>query len=154
MKQVSAEKLHKFAKDELKNMVDQPRSTMIWDISETGLKVGHLKISLEGEKWSVLVDSVQKKMFNKKINAVTFAILWQRENYNLAQDLLENDSSQGYLQQELDYLQLLMKKSLRSRDIERFGLYHNKYSNTLAKKRSVSSQIEKTLNSTKYIKLG
>lgn len=150
----SAKKVREFAQRELSHILGDAARLVIWDVSEDQVAIGKFVVSRERDAWIVPIDSVHRKIFGRKSNAVAYAMLWQKNFVDRAQDLEKNDQLLTRLQNEIDLLQARMKTSLRDRDYEKFDLYRNKYTNAAAKKRHVVDQIEKTLNSTKYIKIG
>ncbi|NBT15166.1 MAG: hypothetical protein EBS95_02265 [Chitinophagia bacterium] len=150
----SAKKIRDFANRELTKMINDSKSLVVWPESEDSIGVGRLWVKRRGDQWSVPVDSVHRKDFGRKSHAVAFAMLWQKNHMAQAADLEKNDSLLSRLQSEIDLLQQRMKHALGSKNYEKFEIYRSKYSNAVAKKRHVVNQLEKTLNSTKYMKLG
>jgi hypothetical protein len=154
MNSQSFDKLQEFARRELEYLNNNPNSVVITQGPNGSISVGRYHVVANRGRWQAIVDTVHEKIFSKKSHAVAFAVLWHKNRMTTANDLERNDLLLERLQEETDLLQQRMKSSMRSKDLDKFEIYRDKYLNAIAKKRHVADQLQKTLNSTKYIKLG
>jgi hypothetical protein len=154
MKPRHVKKILDFTERELEHIFVVQRWPVILDIHEHLVRVGGFSIFKSGNLWTLVMDSVQTKNFSKKIYAVAFAVLWEKNLVSEALALELNDSLRGRLDADIHMLQQRMRQTLESKKYERFELYRNKYQAAMTKRCRVSAEIKKTLINAKYIKIG
>jgi hypothetical protein len=136
--------------EKAKDLLDTEKNTFIVSkLSDTQYRVGKFVVTGVDDYW--YVDAT--KSFNSRMNAVAYCALIHIGYGNNANSLFDLDQKvQKLIDDKLLYERKLVK-SIRSKDEWKTNLYSARYADAKAQLQKFQSELQKTLNLAKYIKL-
>ncbi len=155
--------------DKIKNLADvasnyvvtwtQSEATRLFNkqlvIAETnnGYKVGKYDIKNAGSSWAVYDQwGSLVSYFTSKKTAVTWCLLYQTGKLTASQNLLKEDNLVNKLAQDITCYTFRRQKAVKRGDYFKADLCEARLTNITARLSRAKDDLEKTLNSTKYLK--
>lgn len=124
-------------------------------ITETnaGYLIGKQSITQIGTQWKVTNPFNEViGMFTSKRSAITWTLLYETNRVRLAGTLVAQDSRVNKLQQDLLTYTIKRQRAVKSKDYFKADLFDARAANVKAELNYAQDDLQKTLNSAKYLK--
>jgi chaperonin cofactor prefoldin len=147
------EKIRRFTEQELERLANNPLP-FCYQIGADVLMVGKYKVIKINDKcWQVTQQNQQIFDFFSRKDAIFYCIAMHKKNLDLANSIKNNDSTLGKLESDAIMYRYRYKKAHASNNDWEIELYSNRYEDTMAKIEQVKKELQKSINSAKYIKV-
>lgn len=146
------EKIRRFTEQEIKKLA-QNEMPFCYQVGSDVL-VGRCKVlKVDDNCWRVFDQESFVFDFANRKNAIFYCIAAHKNQYQLAQEIKNNDSILGRLEFEAIIYRRRYKQANEQQDSWGAEYYSNKYTETMHKLDQVKQELKKNLNLAKYIKL-
>ena len=123
-------------------------------LSEKCLAVGNFEVYCKAQRcWAVSYDKKLIHNFYSKQAAIFYAVFTSLKYYKVADNILLIDMDVAKRSEELLFYNNKIKTVTKKTDPFKYQLWHNRHSDVKAKYHRAKQELEKTLNSAKYMKI-
>ena len=140
---------------ELQNLVINEKLPVCLPLGNRGFLIGRYRMYPVGKHtWRVL-DNNQEFVhdFSRKLSAVFYCLTTQLNKLNLAREILTADTAVGKLELDQDYYMYSIKNYTKKQDFFRVDLAKLRYIQAQHQLRFANQELEKTINTAKYLKV-
>jgi hypothetical protein len=138
---------------ELQTITKNERMPYIWPIEGVGYVIGHYRVLNNKGIWQVRdKDNKLLYSFTEKLVAVFYVLCDLTRRYNTARNLRLSDETVNRLRNDLVHYESSVKRAKTSKNYESLDIWLARLHETNLQLRAANRELQKTLNSAKYIK--
>lgn len=144
-----------FTYAELYELLKKSKEPLVYEVSKTEYALGRYIISKEDHLWNTYnhMGDLQASL-QSRTSAIVYAYLLMKNNLVLAKKLVEEDTRVLRGRWEMDFYKAKLTNRCEGNDNFKRELYAAKYSDGKIKYTIAKEELEKTLKTAKYLKLG
>ena len=144
-----------FAYNELYDILKKSKNPLIYAVNDNEYALGRYLVIKEQGLWKVMTHLGDvENIFQGKTAALIYAVMLMQNNLNLARKIATADDAMLTSKAELEMYKEKLKLSVKSNDLFKQELYAAKLSVSSFKYTAAKEDLEKTLRTAKYMKLG
>lgn len=148
------EKIRRFTEQELDKLASNSDDLPLCYQIGTDVLVGKYRVlKLNEHTWRAVDNGLQLFDFFNRKNAIFYCIALHKHQYNLAQNIRENDGLLSRLEFDAALYRIRYKKAIKNGDQWGEEYYTTRYQETMERIRYTKKELTKSLNLAKYIKL-
>lgn len=145
--------ISQWTEQELQTITFKEKMPYIWPIDNLGFVIGHYRILNNNGAWQVRdTDNKLVHVFIEKLSAVFYVLCDLTKRYNLARQLKVTDSVVNKLRNDVVHYEASIKRAKVNKNYESLDIWKSRLYNAQLELQSANRELQKTLNSAKYIK--
>lgn len=143
-----------WAKREIKDIIGEDKTPVLIPLRNDGLQVGRFSIIKTGTMWELQNYYKERlHLFYDKRSAVLYCILYNKNWFKSAADVLARDTTVGKLESQLVYYTNSIKQAAKKKNYEKLDIAASRYYDASECVKSARNDLEKTLRLNKYLKI-
>lgn len=143
-----------WAKKEIRDIIGKDKMPVLIPLRNNGIQVGRFSIVKTGTMWELQNYYKERlHLFYDKRSAVLYCILYNKNWFKSASDVLDRDNNLGKLESRLTYYANSIKQAAKKKNYEKLDIVASRYYDTLECVKYARNDLEKTLRLNKYLKI-
>lgn len=152
---MTTEYLKYWTDQELKRLAIEENVPVCLSVGNNGYIVGKFHVEkLHGDCWRVYDQNKELVHdFGHKLSAIFYCLSDHKNKHSLANQILQRDNEVCKLQSDVDNYMYTIRISRKKNDYFKVDLANNRYIQATIQLKQASEELEKTLNTAKYLKV-
>jgi len=143
-----------WAKKEIKDIIGKDKMPVLIPLRNNGIQVGRFSVIKTGTMWELQNYYKERQhLFYDKRSAVLYCILYNKNWFKNAADVLECDNNLGKLESQLLYYTNSIKQAAKKKNYEKLDIAASRYYDAVECVKYARNDLEKTLRLNKYLKI-
>ena len=145
--------ISQWTEQELQTITKNERMPYIWPIEGVGYIIGHYRVLNNRGIWQVRdKDNELLYTFTEKLSAVFYVLCDVTKRYNLARNLRVADERVNRLRNDVVHYEASVKRAKKNKKFDNLDIWKARLNESNTQLQHANQELQKTLNSAKYIK--
>jgi hypothetical protein len=147
--------IKEFTYSQLYEIITKSKDPLVYAVSDTEYVLSRYIVVKTNDVWRVMthLGDIDHDFHNKN-SAIIYAIMLMQNKINLSEKIAKADTEVLYSKNEMDLYRAKLTAASKGQDAFKQELYAAKFSNSRVRYINAREDLEKTLRTAKYLKLG